>query len=220
MNNYIKNGNTPFEIYQKGVFFMKFLVGFTCLSLILGIFSAALPVNGEINIYESVARLHVIANSDREEDQELKLKVRDSIISEMENCMKNCQTVSEAKTVLEENKDIILNIAKKCVSESGYDYDVQIELGEEQYPTRIYENVSLPAGAYYSVRVKIGEGNGKNWWCVLFPPLCVSTAIADNSDELASVGLTPNEVNILTNTDEPEYEIKFKLLEFLKSTFA
>ena len=199
---------------------MKFLVGFTCLSLMLGIFSSALPVNGEINIYESVARLHVIANSDSEEDQALKLKVRDSILYEMENCMKDCQTVDEAKISLEESKDKILNIAQKCVNESGYDYTVGLELGEEEYPTRIYENVSLPAGAYYSVRVKIGQGEGKNWWCVLFPPLCVSTAIADTDEELASVGLTPSEVNILTNSEEPEYEIKFKFLEFLKSTFA
>ncbi len=199
---------------------MKFLVGFTCFALIIGMFSSALPVNGEIGLYESVARLHVLANSDSEEDQALKLKVRDSILKQMEDSMKNCTTVEDAKKSLEENKDEILNTAKNCINSLGYDYDVSIELGEEQYPTRIYENVSLPAGAYYSVRVKIGQGEGKNWWCVLFPPLCVSTAIADNSDELASVGLTPNEVNILTNSEEPEYEIKFKFLEFLKKTFA
>ena len=199
---------------------MKFLVGFTCLALIIGIFSASLPVNGEIGLYESVARLHVLANSDSEEDQALKLKVRDSILDQMEDSMKNCTTVEDAKKSLEESKDEILNTAKNCINSLGYDYDVVVELGEEQYPTRVYENVSLPAGAYYSVRVKIGEGEGKNWWCVLFPPLCVSSAIADNSDELASVGLTPNEVNIITNSDESEYEIKFKFLEFLKKSFA
>ncbi|MBR6645471.1 MAG: stage II sporulation protein R [Clostridia bacterium] len=199
---------------------MKFLVGFTCLALIIGIFSSSLPVNGEIGLYESVARLHVLANSDSEEDQALKLKVRDSILDQMEDSMKNCTTVEDAKKSLEESKDEILNTAKNCINSLGYDYDVVVELGEEQYPTRVYENVSLPAGAYYSVRVKIGEGEGKNWWCVLFPPLCVSSAIADNSDELASVGLTPNEVNILTNSEEPEYEIKFKFLEFLQKTFA
>ncbi len=199
---------------------MKFLVGFTCFALIIGVFSASLPVNGEIGIYENVARLHVIANSDSEEDQALKLKVRDSILDKMESCMNSCITVEDAKQSLFENKDEILNTAKKCITECGYDYDVTVELGEEQYPTRVYENVSLPAGAYYSVRVKIGEGTGKNWWCVLFPPLCVSTAMADSGEELAAVGLTPNEVNILTNSEEPEYEIKFKFLEFLKKTFA
>lgn len=199
---------------------MKFLVGFTCFALIIGIFSASLPVNGEIGLYENVARLHVIANSDSEEDQKLKLKVRDSILEEMESCMNSCNTVNEAKKSLEENKLEILNAAKKCITEQGYDYDVDIELGEEQYPTRIYENVSLPAGAYYSVRVKIGKAEGKNWWCVLFPPLCVGTAVSDSGEELAAVGLTPNEVNILTNSSEPKYEIKFKFLEFLKSTFA
>ena len=162
----------------------------------------------------------MLANSDSEEDQALKLKVRDSILDQMEDSMKNCTTVEDAKKSLEESKDEILNTAKNCINSLGYDYDVVVELGEEQYPTRVYENVSLPAGAYYSVRVKIGEGEGKNWWCVLFPPLCVSSAIADNKDELASVGLTPNEVNILTNSEEPEYEIKFKFLEFLKKTFA
>lgn len=205
---------------KRSIVFMKFSVGFTCFALILGLFSAALPVNGEIEIYDSVARLHVLANSDSEEDQNLKLKVRDSILADMDDCLKNCTTVDEAKLSLEKNKDRILMIAQSCISESGYDYPVEIELGEEKYPTRVYESVSLPAGKYYSVRVKIGNAEGKNWWCVLFPPLCIGSAIDNSGEELAAVGLTPDEVNILTNTDEPQYEIKFKFLEFLKKTFA
>ena len=199
---------------------MRPLIYFTCVALMISLFSAAFPVNGEIELYDSVVRLHVLANSDSDEDQALKLKVRDSILGVMEENMENCQTVDSAQKELEKNKSIMIEAAEKCIAENGYSYSVDIEFGEENYPERQYENVSLPAGKYYSVRVKIGEGEGKNWWCVLFPPLCLGSAVSNNDEELASVGLSPDEVKILTNSDDAEYEIKFKLLEFFQKTFA
>ncbi len=199
---------------------MRPLIYFTCVALMISLFSAAFPVNGEIELYDSVVRLHVLANSDSDEDQALKLKVRDSILGVMEENMENCQTVDSAQKELEKSKSIMIEAAEKCISENGYSYSVDIEFGEENYPERQYENVSLPAGKYYSVRVKIGEGEGKNWWCVLFPPLCLGSAVSNNDEELASVGLSPDEVKILTNSDDAEYEIKFKLLEFFQKTFA
>ena len=199
---------------------MRPLIYFTCVALMISLFSAAFPVNGEIELYDNVVRLHVLANSDSDEDQALKLKVRDSILGVMEENMENCQTVDSAQKELEKSKSIMIEAAEKCIAENGYSYSVDIEFGEENYPERQYENVSLPAGKYYSVRVKIGEGEGKNWWCVLFPPLCLGSAVSNNDEELASVGLSPDEVKILTNSDDAEYEIKFKLLEFFQKTFA
>ena len=190
-----------------------------CLSLIF-IFVALMPIHGESEIYDSVIRLHVVANSDSKEDQALKLKVRDAILSASAEKLSKAETRDEAIALVYNELGILEATARETIIAEGYDYPVKIKLCEEDYPTKNYEAFCFPSGEYLSLQVLIGNAEGQNWWCVLFPPLCVSSAIADNSDELASVGLTPNEVNILTNSEEPEYEIKFKFLEFLQKTFA
>lgn len=200
---------------------MKTTVILTCVALVISLLSASFPVNGEVKIYDNVVRLHVLANSDEEEDQQLKLLVRDAVLECMNENINKCLSVEEAKKSVNENIEAITSAAKKCIEKNGYNYKVLVETGVEKYPTRNYENVSFPAGEYYSVKVKIGKAEGKNWWCVLFPPLCVGVATASTAeDELTSVGLTTDEVKILTENDGGEYELKFKLLEFFQKTFA
>ncbi len=196
---------------------MRATVIFTSLVLIVTMLSGAVPVNGEVELYDKVVRLHVIADSDSEDDQALKLKVRDAILEDMREYMSSSLSVEQAEQIIEANQDRIQRTAKKCIADNGCDDSVSVVLGYENYPTREYEGVSLPAGKYYSVRVMIGEAAGKNWWCVLFPPLCIGAASAE--DELVEAGLTKEEVDILCDNDSKEYVIKFKILEFFKSAF-
>ncbi len=196
---------------------MRATVIFTSLVLIVTMLSGAVPVNGEVELYDKVVRLHVIADSDEAEDQALKLKVRDAILDDMKDYMSSSLSVEQAEQIIEANSERIRLTAEKCIKENGSDDAVSVSLGYETYPTRSYEGVSLPSGRYYSVRVMIGEAAGQNWWCVLFPPLCIGAASAE--DELVEAGLTKEEVDILCDNDSQEYVIKFKILEFFKSVF-
>lgn len=189
------------------------------ISLIVGL----LPVHGESEIYDTVVRLHVLANSDSEVDQELKLKVRDEIIKVVDPAVKDCKTQAEA---IESINAIIPEIeaaAERVVRENGYDYDVTVKLGEEYYPTKSYETCAFPAGEYVSLRVLIGKGEGENWWCCLFPPLCLSSATdgdgQSNEEAFISVGLTGEQYKIITDTKTPKYRVRFKILEVIGSWF-
>ena len=121
---------------------------------------------------------------------------------------------------VEANREAILRIAEETLRKAGCQDTVTLSLGEEEYPTRTYESMAFPAGSYVSLRVVIGEGEGQNWWCVLFPPLCMSAAVSENGtdgeDAFISVGLTEDQYKIITETDEPAYRIRFKALEILK----
>ena len=183
----------------------------------------ALPIHGESEIYDSVVRLHVLANSDSEEDQALKLKVRDRIIKELEGKLEDCSDQAEAKARLKELMPIIEAAAEDTVRREGYDYSVEVKLGLEEYPTRTYEACAFPAGEYTSLRVLIGSGEGQNWWCCVFPPLCLSSASAksreQNEDAFISVGLTGEQYKIITETGTPKYKVRFKILEVFESIF-
>ena len=102
-------------------------------------------------------------------------------------------------------------VARSTVKEKGYSYPVSVELGEEEYPTKTYESCAFPAGEYLSLRIKIGAAEGKNWWCVLFPPMCLSAAT--DKETFTSVGITDSQYQIITETDKPKYKIRFKILE-------
>lgn len=194
----------------------RILTGGVILLCILALVSV-LPVHGEQEIYESVVRLHVLANSDSDEDQALKLQVRDEILRVTEPLLKNCTDRENAIEIIQAHTDELQAAAQAVVYEKGYDYPVTILLGEEDYPTRSYENCCFPSGRYVSLRVCIGEAEGKNWWCVLFPPLCLSAASAededDNEDAFISVGLTGEQYKVITETDNVKYRIRFKILE-------
>ena len=173
-----------------------------------------LPIHSEGQIYDNVLRLHVLANSDSEDDQALKLSVRDAILADTAHLFADCKSRDEASAVVSENLPLLQMSAERAISEAGYSYPVRIELGEEEYPTRNYESACFPAGEYLSLRVLIGEGEGQNWWCVLFPPLCVSAA--SESDGSVEVGLYGDQYAIVTETEDIKYKIRFKLLEAIE----
>ena len=180
-----------------------------------------LPIHGEEKIYESVVRLHVLANSDSDDDQALKLKVRDEILSHVSPLVIDCKSRAEAIEILQGELENIKNAAREVVLAEGYDYSLDVTLTLEDYPTRNYEAMSFPSGQYVSLRVLIGEAEGQNWWCVLFPPLCLSSASekAANEDAFIAVGLNSDQYKIITETDNTKYQLRFKILEVLEGVF-
>lgn len=199
--------------------FEKFIV-LLCVFVLCMAICNVLPIHGEEKIYESVVRLHVLANSDSDEDQALKLKVRDTILSYTSPKVIDSASREEAIETLQGELDNIEKVAKQVILEQGYDYSVEVTLTLEKYPTRNYESMSFPAGEYVSLRVLIGEAEGQNWWCVLFPPLCLSAASekAENEDAFIAVGLNSDQYKIITETEDTKYFLRFKILEALKGT--
>ncbi len=192
----------------------KALICFCTLVFIMAVVMPLLPLQGEGQIYDSAIRLHVLANSDSEEDQTLKLKVRDNILKFVSDEIADCSTRYEAERRVEDIRDNIGIIAQNTVYDNGYDYDIHVTLANEYYPTREYEGVSMPAGTYLSLKVMIGDAQGQNWWCVLYPPLCTSSA--KPSHTLKEAGFTPSQIRILTDGETPRYKLKFKILELLE----
>jgi len=182
-----------------------------------------MPVNGEQKIYENIIRLHVLANSDSEKDQNLKFKVRDYILGDIAALTQNCENSEEAAEKIQVNLKDIENKTKNFVNQKGCDYDIAVNLSREVYPERIYtdshgEDFIFPSGKYQSLKIIIGEGGGKNWWCVLFPPLCLSGS-KKIEDELAVAGYSTEQINILKKSKGSKYVIRFKILEILAELF-
>lgn len=170
------------------------------------------------NLSEAVFRLHVLANSDSEEDQALKLKVRDSLINYMNSICSNCSTKEEAIFIATEHKNDFQKIAEKTIAENGYDYPVKININTFYFPTKNYGDISLPAGYYDALRVEIGEAKGQNWWCVMFPSLCFIDISSGIVDEEAKDNLHENlddeSYSIISEKESSETQFKFKLIEF------
>ncbi|MBO5262242.1 MAG: stage II sporulation protein R [Clostridia bacterium] len=177
-----------------------------------------IPTNEEFQIYDSTVRLHILANSDSEDDQKLKLQVRDAILDTIIDF--ESKDKSEAIKNIEENEEQLKEIAKTVIKNNGYDYDVKIEIGKELYPTKHYEDFALPAGEYTSVRVVIGEGQGRNWWCVLYPPLCTNSAIKYDEDACIQAGLSKDQYDLITSNESGKYKVKFRFLEIASEVFG
>ena len=198
--------------------FYKRILTLSIVAAILLLLVGLLPVHGEGEIYDKVVRLHVLANSNSEEDQAVKLEVRDAILQVTVPLLQNCQTREEAVLLLEENRTILTEAARSVLREHGFDDAVSIEMGLESYPTRTYDSLCFPAGEYVSMRVSLGQGEGQNWWCCLFPPLCLDAATVGKEvaeDACISVGFTPTQYKIITESDQPVYRARFKILELL-----
>lgn len=159
-------------------------------------------------IRSDVLRLHVIANSDSSVDQNLKLRLRDYILEEGEDIFDGSVNVENAVKKIEPKLAELENSAETFVKNAGFDYDVKITLSNEYFTTRTYESVTLPAGKYLALRVVIGSGEGHNWWCVMFPPMCVPAA--DKKDEIENV-FTDKEIKLVES--KPKYEPRFKVVE-------
>ena len=171
---------------------------------------AALPTEADAGIYDDTLRLHILAASDSEEDQALKLAVRDGILAEYSAELSEVGDLEDARAALEARLPDIIATAERIVAEAGYDYRVTASLGEEWYDTRDYGEISLPRGVYTSLIIKIGEGQGRNWWCVMYPPMCLDLATDAPSDDWAS-GYTGEELSLISG----KYRVKFKLLELI-----
>ena len=172
------------------------------------------------DIANNVFRLHVIANSDSEEDQKLKYIVRDSILSYVNGILENINNKEDVVLTINNHIDEIKNIAQQAVYNEGFTYDVEIEVGNFKFPTKTYGNISFPPGLYDALRVKIGNASGKNWWCVMFPPLCfvdVSSGIVpEDSKELMESNLS-SEDYALVSSSKNITKIKFKVVEVLQN---
>lgn len=170
------------------------------------------------DIANSVFRLHVLANSDSTQDQNLKYKIRDNLLIYMNEICSDCKTKEEAISLVEKNKDNFKQIALDTIKNEGFSYDVNINIGNFEFPTKNYGDVSLPAGFYDALRVEIGEAKGHNWWCVMFPPLCFvdisSGVVPEESKELLENSLSQEEFALVSNDSNSEIKFKFKLLEF------
>ena len=195
------------------------------LSFLLFIYTSICAIsyaqNVSTNIANSVFRLHVIANSDSTEDQNLKYKVRDNLLNYMNDLCKNCCSKEEAIILVETNKENFKEIALKTISSEGYSYQVNINIGNFDFPTKTYGDISLPAGFYDALRVEIGEAKGQNWWCVMFPPLCFvdvsSGVVPEDSKKLMEDNLTEEEFALVSEQPDNQIQFKFKLLEFFNN---
>ena len=170
---------------------------------------------------DNVFRLHVIANSDSIEDQNLKYIVRDNLLEYMNNLCKDCSSKEEAIKIANNHIENFKQIAENTIKEQGYSYPVQVEIGNFEFPTKTYGDISFPAGYYDALRVKIGKAQGQNCWCVMFPPLCFvdsSTGIvSEESKENLQENLSEEEYRIISDTDNSNTSFKFKLIEFFEN---
>lgn len=163
------------------------------------------------NVRGEVLRLHILANSDSEEDQALKLKIRDEILKASPEIFDSTDDLEGAINCAEQNLSKIEEIAKAEIEKSGFDYSVRAEIDDMYFETREYDGVTMPAGEYKAVRVKIGKAEGKNWWCVLFPALCIPAA--QGQKELSDV-LTDSEIDTIST---PKFKAKFAIVEFFQN---
>lgn len=175
---------------------------------------------------EKLIRFHVIANSDSEDDQELKLKVRDAVIAYLEPKLEKSSSIEESEEIIKGEYKNLEKISKNIIDENGYTYNVAIGLKYSNFPAKQYSSVVLPAGEYKALKIVIGEGKGKNWWCVMFPPLCFvdkeNGIIDEKTDKKLQEILSPEEYDLIMAKDKSEVKdlkFKFKIIEVLQGIF-
>ena len=166
----------------------------------------------QTELSENLIRLHVVANSNSEEDQSLKLSVRDAVLEKLDEILEGCKDKKQAEALILSNIDTLTQAASEVIAENGREFTVKTSLSREVYPKVKYDNFSLPAGKYTSLRVVIGEGEGDNWWCVIFPPLCLT--VAEDTVSYEEMGLSDETLKIISE-DSGGYVVKFKMLEWL-----
>ena len=163
------------------------------------------------DIQKDVFRLHILANSDTQQDQTLKLKVRDGILDYTAELFKNCQSREQAIETAEKNLDSIKAKCQALIIENGFDYGVEVYTTKMDFNTRVYKNFTLPAGKYEALRIVIGSGQGHNWWCMIYPALCIPCAQKEQPES----SLDSSEMDVISNSEQ--YEIKFRLVEIFEN---
>ena len=179
------------------------------LGLIAAIIFSVVGFGAECGkIRSNVVRLHVLAESDSEADQRVKLLVRDALLESGSELFSGTADVSSAEEILSREKDGLVRTAEKVLRENGFDYKVEIYLVREYFETREYESFTMPAGEYLALKVVLGKGEGHNWWCVMFPPLCLPAACAETEAETVL-----GETGLKIIRSNPKYEIRFRIVE-------
>lgn len=174
-------------------------------------------------IAEQIIRLHVIANSDTEEDQKLKMKVKETIVTYLRGEMQDAVSVDEARQAIVEHLPEIEEIATEKMRAEGYDYTAEATLGESYFPVKEYGDLTFPAGDYEALRVRLGKSEGRNWWCVMYPTLCFVDStyqvVPESSKEQLKQNLTSEEYDsLLDGGDDVSYS--WKILEWIQLLFA
>lgn len=172
------------------------------------------------DIQDSVFRLHVIANSDSEEDQNLKYIVRDKVLEYINSISSNLNSKEDVIALANKNLNEIKKIAEDTIYESGYNYSVKLSIGNFAFPTKTYGDISFPAGYYDALKIEIGEAKGQNWWCVMFPPLCfvdvTSGVVPEESKEVIKENLSEEEYELLSKNSN-DINFKFKIIEIFQN---
>lgn len=182
------------------------------IGLVISVLFSVIGFSADCNeVRNNVIRLHILANSDAEEDQRVKLLVRDALLSCGSELFSGIVNISNAEEYLEKEKELLVQKANKVLSENGFDYKAEIYLTNEYFNTREYESFTLPAGEYLALKVILGNGNGHNWWCVMFPPLCLPAATKRNDAEII---LGKNGSEIISSPTK--YKMKFKIIEIIE----
>lgn len=190
---------------------MRYLVIFTALVLIFCMVCSFIPAKEDMNIYDEIVRLHVIAASDSDEDQRLKEGVRDAVLPLLSQAVEQAKNSAQAEEFLSVTLDAVRDTAENYLRENDCDYPVAVTVSRERYPEKTFGEVTLPAGEYTSLRILIGRAEGHNWWGVLFPQLCTGAASAKS--KMKKTGFTSDQIKILTENESPKYKIKFRFLE-------
>ena len=185
------------------------------LALLLGLCAAMLwgawSMQRQDALAQKMIRLHVIANSDSDADQALKLEVRDRVLDFTTTVLQRSADMEDAQIRLREELTRIEDIAQREIAAQGYDYPVTAQLASTEFPLKEYDGFSLPAGEYMALRLVIGEGEGQNWWCVVYPPLCTAAA-TDMHRTAVAAGLTDDDVSLITEEDAG-YVLRFRSVE-------
>lgn len=209
---------------MKKLNFIFILILLIFLYIFLLSFNYTQAVSSDLS--DSVLRLHIIANSDSEADQKLKLQVRDNILKYMNSLTADSNSKTDVISIVSSNLDSFKKIALNTIKENGYDYDVNIKIGNFYFPTKTYGDISFPSGNYDALKVEIGDAIGQNWWCVLFPPLCFvnssSATVPDDSKKTLKENISSEGYEIISEGNNSEnnssdIKIKFKIIEFLNN---
>ncbi len=186
-------------------------VGIICGIAFLIVYNATSLAYNCNEIRNNVLRLHIIADSDNEKDQEIKIKVRDALLEQGFNIFNGCVSIDNAIEKIEPQLEAIEDTANAVIRSNGFDYNAEAKLTTEYFDTRVYEEFTLPAGEYLALKIVLGNGDGKNWWCVMFPTLCLPAA-----EKKTDINAVFNDEQIKIISDKSKYKIKFRIVEFIE----
>ena len=201
--------------------FKKYFIIFILLFLYVMLYSFSYANNVVSDLSNSLFRLHVIANSNSKEDQNLKYLVRDELISYMNTLCSNVSSKEQAIAIANEHLDDFQKVANEVISKNGFNYSAKVQIGNFAFPTKTYGDISLPAGYYDALKVELGKAEGKNWWCVMFPSLCFvdinNGIVPEESKEELQSSLLEEDYNLISSNNS-EYKLTFKIVELFENS--